>query len=792
MIVSGMGGCGKTQLVTMFFNKYEKRFVLICAYGKILTFFISFEHAFFIDGSSETSIRADLITHARSVLPNCTGGLRDALSFFQNPRNFFKAKDRSPWLLVYDNVDDVKINLAKYLPESTFGCILITTRNLSLSHLATAPQLHLELGPMTPAEATEVILRSARVESKDENRTWALPIAEALGNLPVALIQAGCYIFESKCTGEEYLALIGRHRGEMLDVPAGDRQKSHAYAAFDLSYRQLAPHLQKFLHLLSFFHFADFPVAAIPFAARKAFSEERYVLEPRGSAFEDGVRLLREIFCPEGAWNDRFQHSIVMTLQNHSIASVALASNTLLIRLHPLLHGWAMDRIPVNARRVYKEAASRLLACVAGEFLLSRYLVTHVDEVLRREDIAPTSMNDRASFGHLLRTVGREKDAQKIWLDLYETVSAMKPPAPLSLCIAGIGLAETYREELKTKQKLEEECVRIREQRLGGSHKETIEAKSHLAYTYFLQGQFSESKLLYEEAVREHSKRLGGTHLETLSAMGQLARVHQDLGRYADAERLLTTIIEELTVQLGENHPSTLLARGYYGWTLYLQGRYAEAETVYLPVLKTRTEQLGETHPLTTAAINSLALVYREQGNYEKAVELQEKCLRIDKQQFGETHPETLIAKGNLAWTYRLQERLKEAQEIQEELLAVSRQSLGENHPHTLVTMDRLASTLEAQERFEEAEVLQIGCVVGVKGRLGPDHVDTAMAIYNLAVNYYVRGRLAEARELARETERIQKQGLGKDHPHYRLTQNLLGHIEDGMAEEDSGTADSD
>jgi Tetratricopeptide repeat len=78
-------------------------------------------------------------------------------------------------------------------------------------------------------------------------------------------------------------------------------------------------------------------------------------------------------------------------------------------------------------------------------------------------------------------------------------------------------------------------------------------------------------------------------------------------------------------------------------------------------------------------------------------------------------------------------------------------------------------------------EELQIMCVVGVKERLGSDHVDTAMAVYNLAVNYYVTRRFGQARDLARETERIQREGLGRDHPHYLLTVKLLGDIEDGM-----------
>jgi hypothetical protein len=54
------------------------------------------------------------------------------------------------------------------------------------------------------------------------------------------------------------------------------------------------------------------------------------------------------------------------------------------------------------------------------------------------------------------------------------------------------------------------------------------------------------------------------------------------------------------------------------------------------------------------------------------------------------------------------------------------------------------------------------------------------MAMYNLAVNYYVTWRFSEATELARETERIQRSGLGEDHPHYLLTVKLLSDIEDG------------
>jgi hypothetical protein len=130
VVVSGMSGCGKTQLCAKFIQQHSFKYVCgITNWNYQLNLF-RFDHTFAIDGSSESSIRADLISHVRSLGPKSSQAtLEDALLWFSDPRN-------TQWLLFIDNVDDVEINLPTFLPDCNHGSILVTTRNRHLGRLA--------------------------------------------------------------------------------------------------------------------------------------------------------------------------------------------------------------------------------------------------------------------------------------------------------------------------------------------------------------------------------------------------------------------------------------------------------------------------------------------------------------------------------------------------------------------------------------------------------------------------------------------------------------------------------
>jgi hypothetical protein len=90
----------------------------------------SFKYVFFIDGSSEASIKSDLIALIQLASPAGSDiDLEGVMSFLQNPRN-------GRWLIVFDNVDDINLRLSSFLPQCHHGAIVITTRNQALGLLA--------------------------------------------------------------------------------------------------------------------------------------------------------------------------------------------------------------------------------------------------------------------------------------------------------------------------------------------------------------------------------------------------------------------------------------------------------------------------------------------------------------------------------------------------------------------------------------------------------------------------------------------------------------------------------
>ncbi|CAG8732686.1 3642_t:CDS:2, partial [Acaulospora colombiana] len=130
-VITGMGGCGKTQMT-----------------------------AYFVQ-SSHSTIQSDLRNAIRSIDGHQQDTDEDALSFLSNHPDS---------LLIFDNADNPKLDLVAFFPRSYRGIILITSRVRSLGELATLH--HLELGPMSNQEGIETLAKASRrklpVSSRDE------------------------------------------------------------------------------------------------------------------------------------------------------------------------------------------------------------------------------------------------------------------------------------------------------------------------------------------------------------------------------------------------------------------------------------------------------------------------------------------------------------------------------------------------------------------------------------------------------------------------------------------------
>jgi hypothetical protein len=163
--VHGLGGIGKTQLAVEFARKHKS----------------SFSGVFWLDGSSETSVkqsladtalrlpRDELTTGAAAVLkPSATDvdmAVSECLRWLSLPSNH-------SWLLIIDNVDrdhcdrgdSQAYNVKEYFPQADHGSVHITSRLLGLGKIGA----EVKVGTVGPEQARAILEKNAgkRIEGE--------------------------------------------------------------------------------------------------------------------------------------------------------------------------------------------------------------------------------------------------------------------------------------------------------------------------------------------------------------------------------------------------------------------------------------------------------------------------------------------------------------------------------------------------------------------------------------------------------------------------------------------------
>ncbi|KIM28180.1 hypothetical protein M408DRAFT_70248, partial [Serendipita vermifera MAFF 305830] len=394
LIVTGIGGCGKTQLMLKFMNEHEGEFA----------------YRFFIDGSSEDRIHEDIVRNVRNFRKQYSQKeFSDCLAFLSQP-----PIDGTRGLLVYDNVDYLTLDLSSLLPRGSHCAIAITSRNSTLGD--NYPETHLALDAMSMEEATELLLH-LRVTITHPVRKDAEILAQMLGCLPIALQQAQSYMQQTKCSINTYLKRLSSSRYKLLGREIRHQLNLKAistYATFETSFVRLSVHLQKLLRLLACFHWNRFPTELITLAAEHHFSDYEWMRLECADEFSMGKRMLEEIFLRNGEWDITDLDEAIVSLQSYSLVTSFWGVDTSLLRIHPLVHEWLRLSTAENDQREYQSAAILLLALGSrnNRNAATQYLASHVMHMSPLWD--DLHVNDAVAFGHILHKNGLYQAASRL------------------------------------------------------------------------------------------------------------------------------------------------------------------------------------------------------------------------------------------------------------------------------------------------------------------------------------------------------------------------------------------
>jgi tetratricopeptide (TPR) repeat protein/nucleoside phosphorylase len=762
--IKGLGGIGKTQIAV----EYAYRSHDLDRYA----------HTLWVNAESEGALLINFITLA-DLLPSFQEkGEKDQRKLVEAIKRWLE-QCPDPWLLIFDNADDVTL-VTDYLPKQGLGSILLTTRTHAVGSLATS----IEVETMGLIEGTHLLLRRAqRLENaSDEEINRAGDIVVALDHFPLALDQAGAYLEETQCSLGDYLEVYQNHRKTLLALrgkQAVDYPDSVA-TTWSLSFQkvqQADPAAAELLQLCAFLAPDRIP--------------EELIKDGAGYWPLSLQQAAKDLLAFQQMIGELLKFSLVKRLaEEHMLSIHTLVQAVQVDMMEPERRPQWAERVvravnEVFPRKpkdvgVWQECRRYLSQAQACDALIKQYMLPLIEgaDLLHRVGfyLAEQALYDRAEplYQHSLSIYERQRG----------------PDHPLVASTLN-NLALLYREEGKYEEAkiYLDRSLGIREQRLSDlaqSYGDTAQSLSNKASVYQRQGNYAEAESLYKKALGFNQLVYGQDHSEVATVMNNLAGLYELQGRYPEAEPLYR---QALSIWKRQSEPDPLLVATSLNNLAGLsqrEGKYREAESLYEQALTIREQHLEPDHPDKAQTLSNLATAYLHQGKYAEAGPLLERSLSIYEQRLGPRHPDTATAMNNLAACYRAQEKPAEAESLYVRTLIIREQELGAGHPLTAECLSNLASLYRDQGKYEEAEPLFKRALSIYEQQLEPEHPITAALLNNLALLYYYQGRYEEAEPLYLRALKIQERVLGARHPSTQNTRTnynalLLSRAKNGV-----------
>ncbi|MBP2323197.1 hypothetical protein JOF56_003582 [Kibdelosporangium banguiense] len=727
----GMGGVGKSQTVVEYIYRHAAEYDVV--------WWVPAEHASLITSSFvELARRFDLPSGSAEV---AIPAVLDALRRGEPPF--------SRWLLVFDNADRPDM-VSPFFPAS--GHIVVTSRNSEWASVART----VEVDVFARNESIQLLRR----RGGDITETDADRLAEALGDLPLAIEQAAAWRALTGMPVDEILQLLEEHLPELLGADPADEFGPAGYrpsvvALWNVSLNRLRnehPAALQLLQVCAFF--GPEPIS------RNLFTGIRDAPMPEAlaEAFNDPIKLNRAI-------RELSQYSLAKidhrnkTIQIHRLVQTVVKSKLTTSEqadmshaVHVLLaNGDPQDPAPPSSWPRYAELLSH--ATNSGAATCSR-----PDNWIRRLllNLVLYLMN-RGDFG------SAEELARTTWSLWRETLGETHADTLRMANRRGQSLRRLSR--LVEAQTLNQRIYDLAKQAFGEDDELTLTVANTVRADMRSQGLFGK-ELGMQQDIFERSRRvLGEDDPDTLRYANNLAACLRLNGKFAEARRVdEETLLRKQTV-LGDDHPDTFLSLNALAMDQRECGEWSAACTLQEETLIRQRAAIGEDHPRTIGAMRNLAVARRMAGFHEEARDLSEQCVQRYRRRHGDRHLDTITAEMSLSADLRRLDELAESEKIARHSHELFVQTHGSTHPYTLISAINLATTLRLMGEVHDAYELDQATLTQLRQSFGDDHPFTLVSATNTASDLAALGEVSAARDMDADTLERSSRMLGAEHP---------------------------
>jgi len=766
----GMAGVGKSQLAIEYVYRHQADYDVI--------WWIPSEHSAQIGQALvELARRLDLETGNEANL--AVPAVREALR---------RGEPYDNWLLVFDNAEDPRA-VREYFPQGGNGKIIVTSRNIEWSQVNNP----LEVNVFERSESKDLLrLRDPGLSDGDADR-----IAEALGDLPLAIEQAATWRAETAMSPDEYLRLFEEEREELLGTEPPLDYELPVRAAWNMSLKRLTEGNLAALRLLqvcSFF--APEPIS------RQILRRGRTakIVPELDKALRDPFRLselIRDINRYALARVDHRTGSIQMHRLVQQVLRGAMTDDereTMLSGAHALLV--ASDPDDPSSPEFWPQYAELFPHVIAtgaiesSDAFVRDLVVNEVEylykwgdhlgslEVSRQAhetwtrllgDRDPHTLRIAGWLGWMSYVVGRYDDSRAVNAKLLELCEEVHGPSHTETLealgnVAGDHMvAGNFADALRYSEERYQRALRV----YGPDEQATLDAAHNVGFSLRLLGRFREAAAIDGDSWERRTQLVGEDEIDSLRTLGAMVLDQRELGDYLGARMRHEDQVARMRAVVGniDDHPELLRAASYLAVSRRKAGDHEEALALARDVQRRFTNRYDEDYPRTIAASLGLSIDLRHNGELDEARELCDAALRRFRRAFGSDHPHTHAALVNLAVIARLSGDPQVALDLDQVSWRGLRERLGADHPSVLIAATNLASDHYGLGRFQEAHDLDVATLERSRRALGDEHPSTLACQVNLALDLRALGRSDEADELRVAAVTTLTRVLGKDHP---------------------------
>lgn len=308
-VIHGLGGVGKTQLALEYVYRNSYKYNII----------------WWLRSEDSATLASDYAILAQELdLPD--KGAADQNLIITAVRHCLEQQQN--WLLVFDNADNPD-RIKRYIPRGGLGHVLVTSCNPNWRGAAST----LSVRVLERKESIDFLVkRTGETDTKAAD-----DLADALGDLPLALEQAGAYIEAARISLSRYLDMFKMYKTKLLNRSSPSTEYPEIATTWNISINAVRKTCQAGVDLLNL----------CAFLSTDDIYEE---------LITDGAKHLPDSLSTAVTDPMSFFDAI-MSLRRYSLIEVADGT----ISVHRVVQAVVRDQLTMEDRKKWAEAAVRIV-----------------------------------------------------------------------------------------------------------------------------------------------------------------------------------------------------------------------------------------------------------------------------------------------------------------------------------------------------------------------------------------------------------------------------------------------